>query len=89
MKSSTLRRLALFAGIGVVCQLGLGGCGAFEIARSITRINPCGTLLNCDAQLYEFARSGYEGVGADPSKGIYFTTLPPFTNGESPLIIPP
>lgn len=90
MKSSTLRRFALLTGFGVVFQAGLGGCGLFEIGRSIARFNPCGTILNCDPQLYEFATSGYEGPGADPSRGIYFTTLPPYTaSAETPLIIPP
>ncbi len=87
MKSSIFRKLALLSGIGVVCQLGLGGCGAFEIGRSIARFNPCGTILNCDPQLYELARSGYQGPGADPSRGVYFTTLP--LADENTLILPP
>ena len=81
-------RCVLLAGaLGLLFES--GGCGLFEIGRAIGRFNPCGTILACDPTTYEFLTSGYQGPGADPSRGIYFTTLPPYTTNNAPVIVPP
>lgn len=90
MYSRYMRAKRLSAVIVTATVFQLSSCSLTDVGRYLVNINPCGLLLNCDPQQYEFATSGYEGPGADPDRGIYFTTLPPFTaDADDPLILPP
>lgn len=73
--AATRRNAALLAAGGALAQL--GGCGPFDIGRYVARLNPCGTLLNCDPVVYEFARSGIDSPGVVPDKDP-FCTYPPY-----------
>jgi len=78
-----IRRIAVISALclssgGAMFQL--GGCGLGSVLQSVAQINPCGPLLNCDAQVFSFLRSGIDGPGvtdADP-----FCTFPPFCTPE-------
>lgn len=53
-----------------------GGC--FEdLGVFVNNLNPCGSILNCDPTLYEFATSGYDGPGFDPDVDLA-CTYPPY-----------
>jgi hypothetical protein len=53
----------------------LGGCSS--LGSYIAKLNPCGTILNCDPVEYRFISSNYQGPGADP-KVDPACTYPPF-----------
>lgn len=64
----------------------LGGCnGLSAIGGAIANINPCGTILDCDPALYQFATSDYDGPGVDPDLDP-FCTYPPFcSTAQDPI----
>jgi hypothetical protein len=68
------------------CLLQLGGCfGLGAVTNVLSDINPCGTILNCDPDTFDFVTSGYEGPGADPEVD-FNCTFPPFCDG--PIVAP-
>jgi hypothetical protein len=78
-KITWLRRIACLSVSGVVFQL--GGClNLGGVANFASSINPCGTILNCDPEEYQFLTSGYEGPGADPNVDLN-CTFPPYCEG--------
>ena len=54
-------------------------CGVGSAAQFVARLNPCGTVLNCDPVAYQFIKSGYQGPGADPNVDLA-CTYPPYCN---------
>lgn len=77
--------LAIMLSVGGTC-LQIGGCNLFGLAtNAIASINPCGTILVCDPQQYEFLTSGIDSPGLRPSIDP-FCTFPPFcTVAQDPL----
>lgn len=58
---------------GACFQFGcVGGVGSV-----LNSFNPCGTIFNCDARLYQFVTSGIDGPGVRPEIDP-FCTFPPF-----------
>lgn len=70
-----LRRVSLIVVVGTCFQL--PSCGLGDALSYVGKINPCGTILNCDPVTYEFIRSGYDGPGADPQVDPH-CTYPPY-----------
>ncbi|MBN2448675.1 MAG: hypothetical protein JXO22_18255 [Phycisphaerae bacterium] len=62
MHQAKYRRMALMVSI-CVGTLFSGTCSG--ITSFVTSLNPCGTILDCDATEYNFVASGYEGPGVD------------------------
>jgi hypothetical protein len=54
----------------------LGAC-----AQYVSRLNPCGTILNCDPVEYRFVRGNYDGPGVDPDLDPS-CTYPPFCDND-------
>jgi hypothetical protein len=82
--NKNLRRLWAALATGGVC-LQLGSCGPATMLRFAAQFNPCGTILICDARVYEFVRSGYDGPGVDTSVDPFCTYPPYCTATEDPL----
>lgn len=74
-----LRLLSIATITGVCCQF--GGCGLGDLGSFLGKINPCGTVLNCDPVEYRFVTSGYKGPGADPDIDPA-CTYPPFCTDD-------
>jgi hypothetical protein len=73
-KSSVMLAMALAAG-GTCFQL--GACNVFSLASSaISSINPCGTILDCNPQVYQFLTSGIDGPGVQPDLDPFCTYAP-------------
>ena len=62
--------------IGGTCLLSTG-CDVLGLAwTGISSINPCGTILTCDPQAYEFYNSGIDGPGVRPDIDPFCTYSP-------------
>lgn len=73
----TLTALVISLATGGTC-FQVGGCDLLGLAASgIARINPCTTILACDARGYQFLNSGIDGPGVRPSIDP-LCTYPPF-----------
>lgn len=78
IRRSTL--LTLLIGGGFAFQF--LGCSPEGIASLFGNFNPCGTVLNCNPQVFLFAREGIDGPGVrvnvDP-----FCSFPPFCPAQN------
>ena len=85
LSRKTLLTFATALATGGTC-LQIGGCSILGLATSaVSSINPCGTILDCDPQEYEFLTSGIDGPGVRPSIDP-FCTYPPFcTTAVDPI----
>ncbi len=76
-RRSTL--LAMLISGGIAFQV--FGCNPEGLAALFSSFNPCGTVLNCNPQVFLFAREGIDGPGVrldvDP-----FCSFPPFCNPQ-------
>lgn len=82
-KASRLAHLLALAASGAAI-FQVASCTPGSVLRLGAQTNPCGIVLNCDPQVFEFIRSGIDGPGvteADP-----FCVFPPFcTAAQDPL----
>ena len=80
-RNAFLSLATLLASGGVCFQL--GSCEPMAvISTGISSINPCGTILNCDPAVYEFATSGIDGPGVRPDIDP-FCTYAPFCSAQN------
>ncbi len=76
---SRAAKVLLCLSSGVCFQF--SGCGLADLASYVAKLNPCGTILNCDPVEYRFIQSGYQGPGADPEIDPA-CTYPPFCEDD-------
>jgi hypothetical protein len=63
------------------------GCGLGDLGSLIANFNPCGTILNCDPELYAFIRADYNGPGVDPDIDPS-CTYPPYCPSSNDPFVP-
>ena len=81
----TLATLVTTLTVGGTC-FQFGGCNIFGLASAaISSINPCGTIVACDARQYEFLTSGIDGPGVRPDIDPFCTYAPFCTTIQDPL----
>lgn len=66
-------------------MLQLGSCTPSSVLSTIGGVNPCGTVLNCDARTYNFIKAGYDGPGVNPNVDIFCTYPPYCTQAQDPI----
>ena len=73
--------------VAVIVALGLcgllnTGCDLLStVTDAVSTINPCGTILACDPQEYQFITSGIDGPGINVEADPYCTN-PPFCDAS-------
>jgi hypothetical protein len=64
--------------------LQVGSCVGSAI-QFVGQVNPCGTILNCDPRVYDFARSGIDGPGVNPNQDPFCTFAPYCDESQDPI----